>query len=162
MREICEFSTVEDFWKYWIYFPRPSEIFWDGHTRKEIEGRTIEAFSIFKKGIKPEWEDPANRSGGELTCRKTLSADVVDVYWENMVMALIGEMLDEGGEICGCRVVDKNNKKSHSRTIFKLELWLRSSNEDVANQLKVKLIDALSEGDVHGKGRGLDFEFNKR
>lgn len=160
MREVCEFSTVEDFWKYWSFFPRPSEILFDGHTRKEVEGRTIDAFSVFKKGIKPEWEDPVNRSGGELTCRKTINAEALDVYWENMVLGLIGETIDEGDEICGCRVVDKS-KRNTTRTIFRLELWTRTSNEDVANQLKVRLIDVLSEGD-RGKGKGLEFEFKKR
>lgn len=23
MREICEFSTVEEFWKFWSFIPRP-------------------------------------------------------------------------------------------------------------------------------------------
>ena len=52
MRSICDFSTVEDFWRYWSFMPRPSEVFYDGNTRKEIQpdGRTIDAFSMFKKG----------------------------------------------------------------------------------------------------------------
>lgn len=48
--QVCEFSTVEEFWKYWSFIPRPSEILYDGNTRKEIEGRTIDAYSVFKKG----------------------------------------------------------------------------------------------------------------
>ena len=35
----------------------------------------------------------------------------LDIYWENLVLALIGETIDEGDEICGCRVVDKSAKK---------------------------------------------------
>ena len=23
VREVCEFSTIEDFWKYWMYIPKP-------------------------------------------------------------------------------------------------------------------------------------------
>ena len=34
MREVCEFSTIEDFWKYWRFVPRPSEVLFDGSTRK--------------------------------------------------------------------------------------------------------------------------------
>ena len=34
-----------------------------------FEGRSIEAFSLFKKGIRPEWEDEKNRYGSDLTCR---------------------------------------------------------------------------------------------
>lgn len=35
----------------------------------DVEGRSIEAFSVFKKGIRPEWEDISNRTGSDLTCR---------------------------------------------------------------------------------------------
>ena len=35
----------------------------------------------------------------------------MDTYWENLVLALIGETIDVGDEICGCRVVDKSSKK---------------------------------------------------
>ena len=34
MKAVCEFSTVEEFWKYWSFIPRPSEVFHDGHFRK--------------------------------------------------------------------------------------------------------------------------------
>ncbi len=94
MREICEFSTVEEFWRYWSFVPRPSEVLYDGTNRKEVEGRTIDAFSVFKKGIRPEWEDEANRAGSELTCRKSMTLDVLDTYWENLVLGLIGEVID--------------------------------------------------------------------
>lgn len=128
MRIVCEFSSIEEFWTYWRFVPRPSEVLFDGSTRKggqrctiwnaksssdestanlfipkkaklhhmlearlsiclisklalilfdcptqsvllEVEGRSIEAFSVFKKGIRPEWEDINNRSGSDLTCR---------------------------------------------------------------------------------------------
>ena len=41
-----------DFWKYWSFIPRPSEVLFDGKQHKEVDGRTIDAFSVFKKGIK--------------------------------------------------------------------------------------------------------------
>ena len=46
-----------------------------------------------------------------LTRRKPFSPDQLDTYWENLVLALIGETIDVGDEICGCRVVDKSSKK---------------------------------------------------
>jgi hypothetical protein len=49
MREACEFSSVEDFWRFWSFLPRPSEVFFDGNTRKEVEGKTIDGYSLFKK-----------------------------------------------------------------------------------------------------------------
>jgi hypothetical protein len=161
MREVCEFSTVEEFWKFWSFIPRPSEVLFDGQTRKEVDSRTIEAFSVFKKGIKPEWEDIANKSGGELVCRKTMTSDQLDIYWENLVLGLIGETIDEADEVCGCRVVDKS-KKGSSRTMFRLELWTRSSSEVTANLLKSRLNDVLSDGEsskANSKVRPLEFEF---
>lgn len=34
MREVCEFSSAEEFWKYWSFVPKPSEVLFDGQTRK--------------------------------------------------------------------------------------------------------------------------------
>lgn len=141
--------------------PRPSEVFYDGQTRKEIlpDGRTIDAFSLFKKGIKPAWEDPANKSGGELLCRKTMSVDALDTYWENLVLGLIGETIDEQDEICGCRVVDKSKKGN--RMMFRLEIWTRSGNVKLAEDMKVRLSEVLVEGGSKGGNtlKPLDFEF---
>jgi hypothetical protein len=60
-------------------------VFFDGVIRKEVEGVTFEAYSIFKKGIRPEWEDPANQFGSDLCCRKLNQFDMADTYWENLV-----------------------------------------------------------------------------
>jgi hypothetical protein len=44
-------------------------------------------------------------------CRKSFTPDQLDVYWENLVLSLLGETIDDGDEVCGCRVVDKSPKK---------------------------------------------------
>ena len=111
MKQVCEFTTVEDFWKHWAFIPRPSEIFSDGQiNKKSIGGRTIDTFSMFKKGIRPEWEDPENAKGGEIFLRKTLPADISDLYWENLILGILGETIEEDDEVCGCRIVDKTKK----------------------------------------------------
>lgn len=140
-----------------------SEVFFDGNTRKEVEGRTIDGYSLFKKGIRPEWEDIANRNGSEYTCRKTMTVELVDFFWENLVFALIGEMIDENDEICGCRVVDKS-KKGNNRTTFRLELWLRSSNQEIGERIKARMLEALVEGDggKSVKAKYPEFEYKKR
>ena len=133
----------------------------------EVEGRSIEAFSIFKKGIRPEWEDTANRTGGELTCRKSFQPEQLDVFWENLVLALIGETIDEGDEICGCRVVDKSAAKGKgpSRCMYKLELWLRTGNAEVADKLRVRMLDALTDGEAskpNSRYKLPEFEYKRR
>jgi len=70
MEKLVEFATVEDFWNAWNHIPPPSGIFYDGKTKKRFSNRIVESFSLFKKGIKPEWEDPANRAGAEWFCRR--------------------------------------------------------------------------------------------
>ena len=56
-----------------------SALFYDGSTSKVVErpGKdgspndiAIEGLSLFKKGVEPKWEDPANSSGGEWSCRQ--------------------------------------------------------------------------------------------
>lgn len=73
---------------------------YDGSSRKEVEGRSIDAFSVFKKGIRPEWEDEANRSGSELTCRKAMPFEVLDTYWENLVLGIYNNSNYIHYEIC--------------------------------------------------------------
>eukprot|EP00953_Heterococcus_sp_UTEX-ZZ885_P025854 14024-Heterococcus_DN1.PRE.2 len=60
---------------------------------------------------RPEWEDAANATGGEWSCRERLTTHALDTYWENLVLGLIGETIDWGDEICGARVVDKSRGK---------------------------------------------------
>jgi hypothetical protein len=52
-----------------------------------------------------------------LYCRKPFTPDQLDVYWENLVLSLLGETIDDGDEVCGCRVVDKSPKKGDHRKI---------------------------------------------
>lgn len=95
-----------------------------------------------------------------------MTADSLDVYWENLVLSLIGETVDDGDEVCGCRVVDKSKKGSNNqKPMFRLEVWTRTGSDEVANQLKTRLGEALSDVDgAKGKGgpRALEFEFKKR
>ena len=130
------------------------EVFSGGTTRKELTGRILDGYSLFKKGIRPEWEDEANAAGSEYkTTRPINNAFDADQHWENMVLALIGETLDENDEICGCRVTDKTKKeKKH----FRLELWLRSKDASSGERIKSRLLEALTEG--HAQRSPLEFD----
>jgi hypothetical protein len=101
----------------------------------------VNSFSIFKKGIKPEWEDNANKSGGEWFCRKRMEPAQLDEYWLNLVLGMIGETIDKGNEITGCRVVDK----SKQQIIYRMELWFRRSDMTIANELKEKMQECLAD-----------------
>ncbi|KAJ1420988.1 translation initiation factor eIF 4e-like domain-containing protein [Ochromonadaceae sp. CCMP2298] len=161
LREVCEFSTIEQFWNYWLHIPKPSAVFGDGRNKIYVEGRIIKAFLLFKKGIQPAWEDPANKNGAELVATKSFNSDVLDLFWENLVMGLIGETVDDGDEICGCRIVNQTRKE---KPMYKIELWLRTSDEATCMKIKNRLAEALMEGESAkgGKVRPPDFELIKR
>mmetsp|Transcript_23821 Transcript_23821/g.55566 ORF Transcript_23821/g.55566 Transcript_23821/m.55566 type:complete len:167 (-) Transcript_23821:2428-2928(-) len=148
MKQLCSFSTIEGFWQYFNHIPRPSQVFFDGEYRKKIgpSQKTIEEYSLFKKGIEPEWGDPANSRGGEWFCRQFFEADVLDLYWQNLVMAIIGETMDSDLEgypyVNGARVVDKGK----TYPLFRLEIWINSRDSDVKHKIRQRLVEILTDG----------------
>ncbi|KAL3899295.1 MAG: hypothetical protein SGARI_006492, partial [Bacillariaceae sp.] len=171
MKQLCAFNTVEDFWQYFTHLPKPSEVFFDGDCRKKLTeagtaettppgpdggGKTVEEYSLFKKGIEPEWGDPRNVTGGEWFCRQYFEGEVLDLYWQNLVMACIGETIEDavdgddkegtiGGEtnyINGARVVDK----SRHYPLYKIEIWLSTRDPVIKERIKNKLLDIITDG----------------
>lgn len=53
----------------------------DGTMRKKVGDRVIDSYSIFKKGIKPEWEAPENCQGGEWQSRSKMTPQALDLFW---------------------------------------------------------------------------------
>ena len=145
-----------------IYLHCYSEVFGDGQTRIVVDGRTIKAFGVFKKGIQPAWEDAANKNGSELQALKTFTPEVLNTFWENLVMGLVGETIDEGDEICGCRVVNQTRKM---KPTYKFELWLRTADDQLCGKIKNRLCDVLTDGEaskVNGTMKAPEFELVKR
>merc|ERR1740138_1291093 len=60
------FGTVKEFWAIWNHLPQPSELLDGRRWMREQDGnRTIvDSLMIFRKGVRPEWEDSANSRGG--------------------------------------------------------------------------------------------------
>ena len=148
MVKLVDISNVHDFWCAWNHIPKPSQLFYDGHVRKRFANRTVDAFSIFKKNIKPEWEDPANRTGAEWYIKKQFPMQQLDDLWLNLALSLVGETVDTGDEICGARVVDKS---VGPRCMYRLELWFRKKDMGVANALLEKTQQVLGKAAAHTK-----------
>lgn len=139
-----------------------SEVFYDGKSKKLIgEGRLIKSFALFKKGIEPRWEDPANATGSEYVSSGFFHNDIFDAFWENLVLGLIGETMDEGDMICGCRVVDQT-RKSNAKPTYKIELWMRTADDLICNRIKRRLTETLSDGERNfAKVKIPEFELSK-
>lgn len=148
MKELCTFSTIEDFWRYFNHIPHPSKVFFDGDYKKKVglANEIIEEYSLFKKGIEPEWGDPRNKTGGEWFWRTNLDGEVLDLFWQNMVLGAIGETMEDptmGFHINGARVVDKSRS---NYPMYKIELWLDSSDMAVKEKIKMRLEETMTHG----------------
>merc|ERR1712172_289824 len=113
---IGSFATCEKFWQIYCHLVRPGDL--TSHSD----------FHLFKKGIKPLWEDEANRYGGKWIVR--LRKGLASRCWENLIMAMLGEQFMVGEEICGavCSI-------RYQEDI--LSLWNRTANDTgVTNRIR--------------------------
>eukprot|EP01113_Clastostelium_recurvatum_P017659 TRINITY_DN2081_c0_g1_i1.p1 TRINITY_DN2081_c0_g1~~TRINITY_DN2081_c0_g1_i1.p1 ORF type:complete len:275 (-),score=81.22 TRINITY_DN2081_c0_g1_i1:47-871(-) len=119
IKKIGSFATVEEFWEYYSHMIRPNDL------------PNTSDFHLFKSGIKPMWEDDANRSGGKWIVR--LRKGQATKYWEDLVLAVIGEQFDVGPEICGAVVSIRYQEDI-------ISLWNRTSTD---HETKLRLQAAL-------------------
>lgn len=90
LKVIGAFNTVEKFWAIYGHIIRPSEM------------AVHSDFHLFKHGIKPLWEDEANKAGGKWIVR--LKKGLASRCWEDLILAILGEQFMVGEEICGAVV----------------------------------------------------------
>ncbi|PFH48725.1 hypothetical protein AMATHDRAFT_149220 [Amanita thiersii Skay4041] len=137
---IGEFDTVESFCRYFNWLKPPSKLERNSN------------YHLFKTGIKPMWEDPANADGGKWVLTMKNNPALLDRCWSWVAMALVGEELEEGDDICGA-VVSLRSK------VDRIQVWTRSKVDveklNKIGKMLVKLLD-VSEAD----GIGLEFQYN--
>lgn len=86
IRDIATVGTVEEFWAVYVHLHRVSKL------------APSTDYFLFQQGVKPMWEDDANRGGGRLTIRVTKTAS--PRAFEDLCLALIGEQFDTD-DVCG-------------------------------------------------------------
>ncbi|CAI5720529.1 unnamed protein product [Hyaloperonospora brassicae] len=111
IKGLGNFKTVQDFWKIYNHLVRPNDL-----------PNTMD-YHLFKTGIKPMWEDPANRRGGKWMVR--LRKGIASRYWEDLVLAIVGEQFDVGNEICGAVISVRYNEDI-------ISLWNRNADNNEA------------------------------
>eukprot|EP00929_Paragymnodinium_shiwhaense_P098963 TRINITY_DN604_c0_g1_i3.p2 TRINITY_DN604_c0_g1~~TRINITY_DN604_c0_g1_i3.p2 ORF type:complete len:130 (+),score=36.57 TRINITY_DN604_c0_g1_i3:222-611(+) len=92
---------------------------------------------LFKDGIAPEWEHPANSKGGhfQIQLKPAVGGAQIDEYWNNTVLGMIGGTLEPSDIITGIRLVDKLAGGKLNAAI-RMELWFTSSPEASVNLLR--------------------------
>jgi len=128
---VASFGTVKQFWKYWNHLPQPSELL-DGKkfVRETADSRSVvDALMVFREGIKPEWEDVANASGGhfQFQLKPSLGGGVIDEYWNNIILGVIGGTIDPSDMITGVRLVDK--LMQNRSAAVRIEVWFSNYEE---------------------------------
>ncbi|KAF8983345.1 Eukaryotic translation initiation factor 4E type 2 [Entomortierella lignicola] len=116
MKKIATFGSVEDFWAVYSHLKRPHEL------------PTVSDYHLFKQGVRPVWEDATNINGGKWIVR--LKKGLASRYWEDLVIAVIGDQFDVGSEICGAVLSIRGGEDI-------LSLWNQSAHEGRIN-LKIR------------------------
>lgn len=109
-RKVISFHFVEDFWALYNHIESPSRL------------NAGCDYSLFKVGIKPMWEDEANRHGGRWLIsqdKKERTTGTLDRYWLELMMCLIGEAFGDQSNIINGAVIGIRPK------LDKIGLWLR-------------------------------------
>nr|ARD09182.1 eukaryotic translation initiation factor 4E-1d2 [Amphidinium carterae] len=137
-KEAASFDSVSSFWSCWSHIPQPSQLLSGRSFARQDNGATtrVDALMIFRDGIRPQWEDPANIEGGhvEIKLYPKLGGGAIDELWNNTVMGVIGGTIQPTDMVAGVRLVDKLNHKT--RPMLRIELWFN----DIANQGKVDML----------------------
>ncbi|KZT41555.1 translation initiation factor eIF4e [Sistotremastrum suecicum HHB10207 ss-3] len=137
---VGEFDTVESFCRYFNWLKPPSML------EKQSN------YHLFKEKIKPMWEDDANTDGGKWVLTMKNNPALLDRSWQWLAMALVGEELDEGDEICGA-VVSVRNKMD------RIQVWTRSKSDiEKLNGIGKKLVKLLDVSEADNIG--LEFQYH--
>ncbi|CAI4226755.1 unnamed protein product [Auanema sp. JU1783] len=131
LKPVCTFKTVEEFWALYNNIRPPSGL-----------SSTCD-YNVFKENIQPMWEVPQNQNGGRwlINIDKNRPAELMDLIWLEILIAMIGEQFGEDMEyICGlvCNVRSKGSK---------ISVWTKDCNAEEVNMrigqvLKQKLLSA--------------------
>ncbi|KAK6528808.1 eukaryotic translation initiation factor 4E [Orbilia ellipsospora] len=111
LKEVVTFDSVEEFWGIYNNITKTSDL------------ALKSDYHLFKVGIRPEWEDPANKHGGKWAYQfKEKRTIPIDELWLHTMLAAIGETLEKetDHEVTGVVV---NVRKG----FYRIGVWTRSS-----------------------------------
>merc|ERR1712224_1078234 len=135
-KKVQAFSNLQDFWAIWNGMPQPSELLEQKRImREQANGNNtiIDAFMIFREGVRPEWEDPQNTNGGhfQIALKPNVGGGQIDEYWNNLVMGMVGGTIEPAHLVTGVRLVDKLSGPK-AAGIIRLELWFSKYDDSQA------------------------------
>ncbi|CAG8676988.1 16354_t:CDS:2, partial [Cetraspora pellucida] len=128
LKELITFDSVEEFWGVYNNIVKASELSAGSN------------YHLFKKGIKPMWEDPANEQGGKWVIQfpRNKTGEEINTLWLYTMLACIGEAFEYTDEVCGAVV-------SVRKIFYRISLWTRTSfNKEICESLGRQLKQTLN------------------
>lgn len=123
INELADVNSIQTFWNCFNYLP--------------LSLPPKQSLHMFKKTIRPLWEDPANMYGGELTFRVTKSKSAE--FTKEVFLLLIGEGIptSDDDEICGVSLSSRYKSDL-------IAIWNRNgNNEESIEQIKQAVLCSL-------------------
>lgn len=164
---VASFNSVKSFWSYWNHLPQPSVLLDGKKFVRESDGlkNVVDALMIFREGVKPEWEDDANKTGGhfQFQLRPDLGPGVIDEYWNNVVLGMVAGIIEPSDMVTGVRLVDKLSQKATRQAMasIRIEVWFRDCDEtEQVEALKKSLERCMASrlDGTHGSTNNLKIE----
>lgn len=125
LHAMAEVGTAEDFFSVYAHLKRPSAL------------PLVSDYHLFRKGVRPIWEDEENRKGGKWIVR--LKKGVADRYWEDLLFAIVGDQFhDASEEVCGAVLSVRNGEDI-------LSVWVR---RDGGKVVKIRYVRCPSSPNV--------------
>ena len=93
-------------------------------------------YYVFKKNIKPEWEDPENAGGGRviLSLNSPAMKSMGETLYFDLLLLIIGNQLPTADRVCGCTY-------QFSKDL--IELWIHKAADE--NQMMDSIVSILNE-----------------
>eukprot|EP00039_Didymoeca_costata_P007866 m.104696 g.104696 ORF g.104696 m.104696 type:complete len:339 (+) comp13853_c0_seq1:321-1337(+) len=137
--------TLEAFWRYANALIPPSEL--DATSRPN--------YHFFQHGIKPMWEDEANKDGGKWVINCSKDRSLSDKWWNLILLGLVGELLDASHEITGA-VFSRRPRGD------RIEVWLRGKDSNMALGVGKRILQLLNHAGPNNGSRSQmgSFEFS--
>jgi hypothetical protein len=111
--KVCSFDTIEGFWSIVNHMQVPSKL------------RVKNDYMLFREGIKPQWEDEQNKTGGswKLISPAKFRSELLDQLWTETLFSLIGEQYGELGDIITGCYLQRRQKED------RIAIWTRVSDK---------------------------------
>ena len=116
MHEVYSFGTLEHFWQMYNNL----------HNVEEIMPNTD--YMMFKKGIRPEWEDADNREGGKWVVTLPIQEDMeeeCEQAWTKSLVSMISNSID-AEDMAQINGIVLSVREKHLR----LSLWCAISKDE--------------------------------